>query len=150
MDRLTRYRPSNTLRGLQSEVNRLFEDLFPSQQEGNGSRAFENAVWSPQIDVLETNDHYRLRVDLPGIQRDDVTINAEGQRLTIRGERQDEARHEDESMLRTERMHGRFYRAMTLPTEVNPDKAKAKFENGVLVVDLPKISKNKAKSITIS
>ena len=102
------------------------------------------------MDLLEADDHYRLRVDLPGVERDNVSINAEGRRLTIRGERAEEKQEKNESMLRTERMHGRFYRAVTLPTEVNPDKAKAQFENGVLIVDLPKVMKSKGKAIAIS
>lgn len=143
------YRPSNTLRSLQSEVNHLFEDLFPGR-EGNGEPAARTAAWTPQMDVLETEESYRLRVDLPGVSRDDVTIDVEGRRLSIRGERMEEKQQTEENMLRTERSHGRFYRGMTLPTEVNPDTAKAQFEEGVLIVDLPKVKKSKAKSISIS
>lgn len=143
------YRPSNTLRSLQSEVNRLFEDVFPGR-EGDGERGLGNANWAPRMDVMETDGNYRLRVDLPGIRREDVQINAEGRRLTIRGERTPEKQQQNENVLRTERAHGTFYRAMTLPMEVNPDKAKAKFENGVLLVDLPKVKKSQAKSIAIS
>lgn len=149
MNRLTMYRPSNTLRSLQSEVNHLFEDLFPGR-EGNGEPAARTAAWTPQMDVLETEESYRLRVDLPGVSRDDVTINVEGRRLSIRGERMEEKQQTEENMLRTERSQGRFYRGMTLPTEVSPDTAKAQFEEGVLIVDLPKVKKSKAKSISIS
>lgn len=149
MDRLSMYRPSNTLRSLQSEVNRLFEDIFPGR-EGDGEGAFGRDTWAPRMDVMETKEHYRLRVDLPGIERDDVQINAEGRRLTIRGERAQEKQQKNESVLRTERTHGSFYRSMTLPMDVRPDKAKATFENGVLLVDLPKVKKSKAKAIAIS
>ena len=149
MDRLSTYRPSNTLRSLQSEVNRLFEDIFPTR-EGNGSPGMDAATWSPQLDVMETDGAYRLRVDLPGVSRDDVTINVENNRLTIRGERAEEQQTKNENVLRTERMRGRFFRSLTMPTEINPDKAKAHFEEGVLLIDLPKVAKSKAKSISIS
>ena len=102
------------------------------------------------MDVLEADDHYRLRMDLPGVERKHVTINAEGRRLIIRGERQHETRQNDENVLRTERMQGRFYRAVTLPVDIDPDQAKAQFNNGVLTVDLPKVAKSKAKAISIS
>lgn len=148
MDRLANYRSSDSLRSLQSEVNRLFEGLFPTRGNG-GQPAAENAAWSPQMDVLEADDHYRLRMDLPGVERKHVTINAEGQRLIIRGERQHESR-QNEEVLRIERTQGRFYRALTLPAEINPDQAQAQFNNGVLTVDLPKVAKNKAKAISIS
>ena len=149
MDRLSNYRSSDSLRSLQSEVNRLFEGLFPARGD-SGQPAAENAAWSPQMDVLEADDHYRLRMDLPGVEREHVTINAEGQRLIIRGERQQEARQSEENVLRTERMQGRFYRAVTLPVDIDPEQAQAQFNNGVLTVDLPKVAKNKAKAISIS
>lgn len=149
MDRLANYRSSDSLRSLQSEVNRLFEGLFPTRGDG-GQPATENAAWSPQMDVLEADDHYRLRMDLPGVEREHVTINAEGRRLIIRGERQQEARQSEENVLRTERTQGRFYRAVTLPVDIDADQAKAQFSNGVLTVDLPKVAKNKAKAISIS
>lgn len=149
MDRLANYRSSDSLRSLQSEVNRLFEGLFPTRGDG-GQSAAETAAWSPQMDVLEADDHYRLRIDLPGVDRKHVTISAEGQRLIIRGERQRETRQSDENVLRTERMQGRFYRAVTLPVDIDPDQAQASFNNGVLTVDLPKVAKNKAKAISIS
>lgn len=144
---MQQYRSSNTLQSLQSEVNRLFENLFP---RSGGEQQVERAGWSPQIDVLEADNHYRLRLDLPGVERDDVTINAEGQRLIIRGARPEPERQDNENLVRTERMHGRFYRAMSFPSEVNPDKAKATFQNGVLTVNLPKVKKSTAKSIAIS
>jgi len=149
MDRLANYRSSDSLRSLQSEVNRLFEGLFPTRGNG-GQPAMEDAAWSPKMDVLEADDHYRLRIDLPGVDRKHVTINAESRRLIIRGERQYETRQNEETVLRTERTQGRFYRAVTLPVDVDPNQAKAQFNNGVLTVDLPKVAKNKAKAISIS
>ena len=110
---------------------------------------------------METGGAYRLRVDLPGVSREEVTINAENNQVTIQGERgvaqqqnevqqQSEAQKQGETMLRTERAHGRFYRSLTLPTDINPDKAKAQFQDGVLLIDLPKVGKSKAKAISIS
>ncbi len=150
MDQLSRHRPSNTLHSLQTEVNRLFEDLFPGR-DGNGSRSGpEQMMWAPQLDVLETEASYRMRIDLPGVSRDDVTINVENDRITIRGERQEMATETDETVLRTERKRGGFYRSLTLPTEIDADKATANFEEGVLLVELPKVVKSKATSISIS
>jgi len=160
MDRHSPYRSSNTLRSLQSEVNRLFEDIFPGR-EAEGDRSDGSRQWAPQVDVMETGGAYRLRVDLPGVSREEVTINAENNQVTIQGERgvaqqqnevqqQSEAQKQGETMLRTERAHGRFYRSLTLPTDINPDKAKAQFQDGVLLIDLPKVGKSKAKAISIS
>jgi HSP20 family protein len=148
MTRSTLSRSSNTLQSLQSEVNQLFDRLFPAQD--GGGRGAEQAAWTPRIDVLEAGDHYRLRVDLPGVQRDHVTMNAEGTRLTIRGERPADALQDDETLIRSERTRGRFYRTISFPEEINPDEATAAVKNGVLVVDLPKVTTRQAKSIAIS
>lgn len=149
MARQSRYRPSSTLRSLQSEVNRLFDDIFPSR-EGSGSVGTERRGWSPQVDVMETGQNYRLRVDLPGVSHNDVTINVEENQLTVRGERSAENQQTDETILRSERHHGHFYRSLTLPAEINPDKARANFKDGVLVIDLPKVTKSTEKTISIS
>ena len=148
MDRHSPHRSSNTLRSLQSEVNRLFEDIFPGR-EADGSRSGGSRQWAPQVDVMETDGAYRLRVDLPGVSREEVTINAENNQITIQGER-GVAEQQSETMLRTERAHGRFYRSLMLPTDINPEKAKAQFQDGVLLIDLPKVGKSKAKAISIS
>lgn len=142
-------RPSSSLRSLQSEVNHLFDSLFPTR-DGSGESVGQSATWSPRMDIGETEKNYRLRVDLPGVARDDVTINVDGRRLVIRGERTEEKQEEGENMVRTERNHGSFYRAMSLPTEVNPDEATARMEAGVLIVELPKVATSTATSISIS
>jgi HSP20 family protein len=150
MDQLSRHRTSDSLHSLQTEVNRLFEDLFPGR-EGNGSRSGrEQMMWAPQLDVLETEASYRVRVDLPGVSHENVTINVENNWITIRGERQEMATETNETVLRTERGRGGFYRSLILPTEIDADKATANFEGGVLLIELPKVAKSKAKSISIS
>jgi HSP20 family protein len=109
-----------------------------------------SAVWSPRMDLTESDDNYHLSVDLPGISKEDVTISVEDSRLTIRGERQDESRQETENMVRMERTFGSFYRSVRLPKSVNENKIKATFTNGVLSVDIPKTEKSKPKKIKIS
>lgn len=148
METLTRSpRRTSPLRSLQSEVNRLFESVFPSSMEESDA---PSAVWSPTMDLKESDDQYHLSVDLPGISRNDVSVSVENNRLTIRGERTAESRSEDENVLRMERSFGTFYRAIRLPESVNEDQIKATFDNGVLSVALPKTEKNRPKKIKIS
>jgi HSP20 family protein len=109
-----------------------------------------SAVWSPRIDLVETDDQYRMRVDLPGLSKNDVSITVEDNRLTIRGERTDESRTESENVVHMERTFGTFYRSLRLPKAVNEDKIKARFTNGVLSVDIPKTETSKPKTIKIS
>jgi len=149
METLTRSsRRTSPLRSLQEEVNRVFESVFPSSMDKQEESM--STVWSPRMDLTESDDNYHLSVDLPGISKDDVSISVENNRLTIRGERQEHSRTENENMVRMERTFGSFYRSVGLPKSVNEDKIKATFTNGVLSVDIPKTEKSKPKKIKIS
>jgi len=149
MESLTRSpRRTSPLRSLQDEVNRLFESVFPSPVGEDEEPT--STVWSPRMDLMETDDHYRMRVDLPGISKENVSITVEDNRLTIRGERKDESRTEKENVVRMERTFGTFYRSLRLPKAVNEDKIKASFTDGVLSVEIPKTEKSKPKKIKIS
>ena len=148
MESLTRSpRPTSSLHSLQDEVNRLFESVFPGSFEGHEA---PSSVWSPSMDLMESDDQYHLSVNLPGISKKDVSISVENNRLTIRGERAAESRSEDDSILRMERSFGSFYRAVRLPESVNEDAIKASFKDGVLSVVLPKTEKSRPKKISIS
>ena len=148
MAQLTQYRRGTSpVRSLQNEVNRLFEDLFPWRSQSE--EPTESMLWSPPMDLSETDSTYRVRVDLPGVRRENVKVNTEGNRLTISGERHREKREDGRDFLRVERSAGSFYRAMTLPAGIDSDKAKASFENGVLTIEMPKIEKKTTKQIKI-
>lgn len=102
------------------------------------------------MDVKETDDRYRLSLDLPGVSKDDVSITVEDNRLTIRGERQEETRTEDEDVVRMERSFGQFYRTLRLPESINEEEITATFDDGVLSIDLPKTEKRTPTNISIS
>lgn len=136
------------LRSLQNEVNRLFETVFPNTTGENDETTA--TVWTPRMDLMETDDHYRMHVDLPGITKGDVSITVDDNRLTIRGERTVESRTDAENVVRMERKFGAFYRSLRLPRAVNESKIKATFADGVLSVEIPKAEKSKPKKIKIS
>lgn len=149
MNTLTRSsRRTSPLRSLQGEVNRLFESVFPGTMEGDDESV--PAVWSPRMDLRETDDHYQVQADLPGVSKEDVSITVEDNQLTIRGERQAESRTEDDHVVRMERAFGSFYRSIRLPRAVDESEIKATFTDGVLTVTLPKTEKSRPKKIEIS
>ncbi|MFO8099583.1 MAG: Hsp20/alpha crystallin family protein [Salinibacter sp.] len=147
MNTLTR-RPTRSLRGLHNEVNRMFETLFPSWDAD--SEEARPSMWTPRMDVTETDNAYHLHVDLPGLTKDNVTISVEDNRLTIRGERHNQTETESENMVRMERTFGSFYRSVRLPKMVQENEIKATFANGVLTIDAPKAEVSKPKHIAIS
>jgi HSP20 family protein len=148
---LVRWEPVRELTSLQNEMNRLFNTFFdaPSQNAvGNGGGGALRR-WLPPMDLVETDDHFVLRADLPGLSEGDVQIELEDNVLTISGERK--AEHEDsrEGFYRLERSFGQFRRSLTLPEGVNPDGIAASFDKGVLEVRIPKPEERKPRRVAI-
>jgi HSP20 family protein len=105
---------------------------------------------APAMDVRETNDAYIVEVDLPGLDPNDVEVLIEGRTLTIKGQYSNEAERQEAGFLLHERRRGRFLRAVALPDMVEVDKVTSKYENGQLIISLPKASQNKARKVAIS
>lgn len=145
---LIRWEPAAELNTLQNEMNRLFNSLFdtPTRQvAGSATRS-----WIPAMDLIEENDHYVLRADLPGLSEKDVNIELESNVLTISGERKSERTEEKTGYRRVERAYGSFSRSLTLPEGVNPDAIAAHFDRGVLEVSIPKPEQIKPRKVSIS
>ena len=115
-------------------------------------RLFESPMqaWAPALDVHEDKDGYTIRVELPGMKREDIEVSIQDNALIISGERKSEPTKEDVEVHRQERYFGKFSRALTLPTAVAGDKVKANYKDGILTVTLPKAEEAKPKQITVS
>jgi HSP20 family protein len=127
---------------------RLFDDRFDRLTE----RAFgrdRQAPWMPAMDVYETDDLVVVTVELPGVSAEDVDVSVEDSTLTVSGSREFSSEVTQESYHRIERRYGAFSRAVTLPPQVDASKVDARFEDGVLTVDVPKMEKAKPKKIQI-
>ena len=144
MTQLTRRTPNRTVRDLQREVDSIFDQFF-----GRGSDEETSAVWAPRTDLSETDDAYRIRLDVPGMEKDDITINLQNNTLTVRGERGSEQTTEDEEYVRVERAFGTFHRTFTLPDAVDAENIEAAYDDGVLTIHVPKTEKNTRRQIEI-
>lgn len=147
MTRLTRTRNRN-LNTLQNEIDRVFDRFFPSrdQDEDGTSR---QPVWRPRMDLVETDDTYRLQLDMPGMSRDDLNISYQDNELVVSGERTSDRREEGEEFVRVERSFGHFRRAFTLPKTVDAENIRATYDNGVLTITVPKTETEKPHQIDI-
>jgi len=153
---IVRVHPFADMFNLQREMNRWFDTLAPARRETNSES--ESAVWRPAVDIYEDDHSYVIEAELPGLTRDDVKINFQEATLTISGERRyvnekTEGNGEgtkDKSCHRMERVYGRFFRSFTLPAMVNAEDIKAKFDNGVLTVTVPKAESVKPRQIEIA
>ena len=101
------------------------------------------------MDLLETDDAFVLRADLPGLAEEDVKIEVEDATLTVSGERRSEHEANGEGYHRVERAFGSFARSLTLPKGVDPESVTARFDRGVLDVRIPKPEERKPRRITI-
>jgi HSP20 family protein len=124
------------LANLQDELDRLFESPLRG--------------WAPALDVHEDKDNFTVRVELPGVKREDIGVSLQEGALVISGERKEEKVSEGTEIHRQERFYGKFQRALTLPTPVAADKVKAAYKDGILTVTLPKAEEAKPKQIDVS
>lgn len=96
------------------------------------------AVWNPSLDFSETDKQYLVRVEAPGVAKEDLEVKLDGQLLTIRGKRVTAKEEKEEQFVWREREEGSFVRSLRLPLPVDEAKVEAKVENGVMTVMLPK------------
>lgn len=128
--------PFAHLRRLTSDMARLF-DLAPARVPAREPRLVGEAAWIPSIDVFEKNGTLTIRADLPGLTKDEVTVEVADEAIVLKGERRKEIEEEKEGLYRLERAYGSFYRTVPLPEDVKPEDVKATFTNGVLEVTAP-------------
>lgn len=146
---LIRWEPARELHSMQSEMNRLFGSLFDSPTPRNGVRTSVRR-WIPAMDVAETDDHYVLRADLPGLSEDDVHVELEENVLTISGKRSSGHEESKNGYRRVERFYGSFSRSVALPEGVDADGIQANFDKGVLEVKVAKPDQIKPRKVAIS
>ena len=141
-----RWSPFDQLFSLRNELNRLMEIPFA---EANRSSELFNG-WIPALDMFEDKDNITVRAELPGMKKEAIQISLHEGALTISGERPRDEEFNDAETFRSERLCGRFHRAVTLPKPVVPEKVKATYNNGILTVTLPKAEEAKPRQIAVS
>lgn len=139
--------PLREMNRLQRRIDRMFDEVFTEPLSGLLPLAAEE--FAPLCDVEETNSHYLVSFDLPGIRKNEVKIELQDNRLTISGERKREHKEEERGRLSRERLYGSFTRTFMLPSNINAEKVEATYDNGVLQVALPKTSVSVGKQIPI-
>jgi len=148
---IVRFNPMRDLLNVEREFNRLFNTLenrlgVSEKQTENGN--WETAEWMPLTDIYENNDNYILKLDLPGMKREDVKLVYINGQLSISGERKLELMN-DLRQHRIERTYGKFYRTFSLPQEIQQEKIEAEFKDGQLTITIPKAEEAKPKELDI-
>jgi HSP20 family protein len=145
---LIRWEPAREISSIQNEMNRLFNTFFDTPTANGGTSPARR--WVPAMDLVEAENEFVLKADLPGLSEENVSIEVEDNVLTISGERKAEHEERKEAYYRVERAFGRFSRSLTLPEGIKPEAVKASFEHGVLEVRVPKPEAKKPRKVAIS
>ena len=140
MNTLMRYEP---LRGLRRELEQFIDDFALDLPRDTA------AVWAPRLDLSETEGAFVVRMDLPGLKAEDVQVAVQDDRLVVTGERSRETAEEREDFHRVERAYGSFFRALTLPRNTDRAGIEADFEDGVLIVTMPKTAESQPRKIEV-
>lgn len=139
--------PFSEMETLQREMNNLFSSTLTGSPTAD--MTLLSGQWAPPIDVYDSKDNLLVRVDLPGIEKNDVDISIQENTLTIKGEKKRSMDVKEENCYRSERSFGNFNRALSLSTQVDTGKASAHFNDGILELVLPKKEEVKPKQIKI-
>jgi HSP20 family protein len=142
--------PFSMFRSISEEMNRM---LAPSGRNTNGGREGSEALvaWVPTIEIEQRDGKYIVSAELPGIEEGDVNVEIDDDTLVIQGERQYAHEETEGGVRRTERHYGQFYRAVPLPEGVDPNRAEARINNGLLEVSFPLTqAQNQRKQIPVT
>ena len=143
---LVKWEPTLGLTRVNDVFDRMLEDFFSPD-----TRFFGEPVTSlmPLMNIEETKDAYRISIEVPGMEKDDIDIEVKDNVLTISGEKKEEVKSEDSTFYRRERRFGKFSRSISLPNDINVDGIDAEYKNGVLTLTLPKTEEAKPKKIAV-
>jgi HSP20 family protein len=139
------YKPFGELASLREEMDKIWNRFFG---EWPTMEPFRDE-WSPSVDVSETKDALLVKAEVPGMDAKDIDISLSNDVLTIKGKKEQEKEEKEENYHRIERSYGSFTRSIRLPREVQSDKIKASYKNGVLTINLPKSGEGKEIKIKV-
>jgi HSP20 family protein len=144
---LIRWDPFREMSSLQERMTRLMSDFRTRTPWAEEEMA--QGAWVPAVDIYETKDAIVLNVELPGVSKEEISLEVKDNTLTLRGEKKMEKDVKEESYHRMERTYGSFMRAFTLPSTVQQEKVKARFKDGILEVSIPKAEEARPKQIKV-
>jgi len=143
---LTRWEPFREFSTLQDRMNRLFRETQGNSQD----ESLTSSSFAPAVDVYEDEHNVTLKIEVPGIDEQDIDVRVENNTLTVHGERKIEKEEKEENYRRVERQYGSFTRTFNLPATVDAEKVQADYDKGVLKITLPKKAEAKPKQIKVN
>lgn len=145
---IVKWEPGGNVSTLQERINRLFEDAYP--RYGDTGDTLSLCAWRPLVDIYKTEEGLTVLAELPGVKKEDVTVEVKENVLTLQGERTEDAQIPPDHYYRRERSFGTFERSFNLDYPVNPENVTASFKDGVLKVTVTRPEKKKSRRITVN
>ncbi len=147
MMNLVRWNPWREMSAMQNRMNSLLSEPF--FRTADDDTELSMGSWHPAVDMFDDGDHIVIKAELPGVDKKDIAVDLKDRVLTLSGERNYDKEVKEENYYRREIASGKFKRAFSLPADVDSDKIKADFKDGVLKVEIPKPETQKPKQITV-
>jgi HSP20 family protein len=141
---LIRWNPRRSMLSMNRDLEGLFDNMFLNDRWLNRERG-----WAPRVNVKELGDKFEVTAEIPGMKKEEISIELREDLLTIKGEKVLEKDENNGNYHISERSHGKFERTFTLPDFVEADKIEAEYKDGVLKVDIPKTEAPKPKEVKI-
>lgn len=145
---LIKYNPSRELLRIEKDFGILFKNLFGKFNSNNDVDLME-ANWAPLSDVVETDNEYKIMLDIPGVEKNDIKVSVKNGMLCVSGERKNEKEYKNSNYYKIEKAYGKYYRSFSLPENIDEKKIEAEFKNGTLTLHLPKTEEAKPKQIEV-
>ncbi len=141
---ITRWNPFKELQSLQERMDQIWDSSIASNKD-----QLSRGDWLPQVDIFEKDKNVVIKAELPGMKKDDIDVSIENNVLTLKGKREMEKEISESDFHRIERAYGTFIRSFSLPKTVDAEKIKASYNDGVLMLTLPKAKEAEPKRIEI-
>ncbi len=145
---IIKWDPFGNLATLQNRINRMFEEAFELPRSRNED--IMTSSWKPPVDIFQEEEGIAIKVELPGVKKENISVDVKDNLLVIRGDRPMDTDVPDDRYYRRERVFGQFYRAFTMQEYVAPEKIQAAFKDGVLEIRIPKPEEQKPTQVTVS
>ncbi len=143
---MPRWDPFKEFISIQERIDNMFDEVSLKDRSCSG---VSYGVWSPPVDIYETEDEIIMKAELPGLDRDDFSIEVKDNTIILQGERKFKKNLKEENYNRMERPYGMFKRIFNLPNTVDRDEVKAHYEGGVLEIMVPKAIEPKPEKIEV-
>ncbi len=139
--------PSYFFENIHEDLNRFLKDTFGDMEFIDKENMPLYRAFRPAVEIKEKKDQYRLKVELPNVQKEDIDVELNQNAISIKAESKFEECKEDENIKTSEFRYGKFTRVIPFEHEIDPERAKSEFKNGILHIELPKVHEDKKEDI---